>query len=294
MVSKTEGGFDMTPLRQRMLEDLQLRNYSPTTVRIYLHAVTEFAQHFGTPPDRLDAEHIRRYQVFLIKEKKVSQPTFVQVVCALRFFYTHTLHRKIAVDRIPFPRRERKLPLILSRDEVQALLEAPRNLRHRTMLAIMYASGLRVSEVARLKVADIDRARNVLWVRGGKGRKDRQALLPPKLRDLLRSYWRRERPADWLFPGSDPNQPISPKAIFLACRKAAERAGIAKSVHPHSLRHAFATHLLEAGVDLRTIQTLLGHADLSTTARYLQVSDASVGATTSPLESLDLHIHPIE
>lgn len=284
----------MTPLRQRMLEDLQLRNYSPTTVRIYLHAITEFARHFGAPPDQLDAEHIRRYQVFLIKEKQVSQPTFVQVVCALRFFYIHTLNRKIAMDRIPFPRRERKLPLILSRDEVQALLEAPHNLRHRTLLAIMYASGLRVSEVARLKVADIDRARNVIWVRSGKGRKDRQALLPPKLHDLLRCYWRSERPTDWLFPSKDPSRPISPKAIFLACRKAAQLAGIAKAVHPHSLRHAFATHLLEAGVDLRTIQTLLGHADLTTTARYLQVSDTAVRATTSPLESLDLHLVPIE
>jgi site-specific recombinase XerD len=277
-----------------MLEDLQLRNYSPTTVRIYLHAIAEFAEHFGTPPDQLNAEHIRRYQIFLIKEKKVSQPTFVQVVCALRFFYTHTLHRKIAIDRIPFPRRERKLPLILSRDEVQGLLEAARSIRHRTMLAILYASGLRVSEVARLKVTDIDRSRNVLWVRHGKGGKDRQALLPPKLRDLLRCYWRSQRPTDWLFPSSDPSQPISPKAVFFACRKAAEVAGIAKSVHPHLLRHAFATHLLEAGVDLRTIQILLGHANLTTTARYLQVSDVSVRATTSPLESLDLHVFPIE
>jgi integrase/recombinase XerD len=294
MVSETEGGFVMTPLRQRMLEDLQLRNYSPTTIRIYLHAITEFAGHFGTPPDRLGAEHVRRYQIFLIKEKKVSQSTLVQAVCALRFFYTHTLNRMIAVHRIPFPRRERKLPLILSRDEVQALLEAPCNLRHRTLLAIMYASGLRVSEVAHLKVADIDRTRNVIWIRSGKGRKDRQALLPPKLRDLLRCYWRSERPTDWLFPSCDPSKPISPKAIFLACRKAALVAGIAKPVHPHSLRHAFATHLLEAGVDLRTIQTLLGHADLTTTARYLQVSDTAVRATTSPLESLDLRIPPIE
>jgi integrase/recombinase XerD len=285
----------MTPLRQRMLEDLQLRNYSPITVRIYLHAVAEFARHFGKPPDQLNAEHIRRYQLFLVKEKTVSQPTFVQVVCALRFFYTHTLNRKIAIERIPFPRRERKLPLILSRDEVKDLLEAPRTLRHRALLAILYASGLRVSEVARLKVADIDCSRNVLWVRSGKGRKDRQALLPPKLRDLLRCYWRSQRPADWLFPGADPGQPISSKAIFLACRKAAQKAGIAKPVHPHSLRHAFATHLLEARVDLRTIQILLGHANLQTTARYLQVADVTVRATTSPLESLEsLHIIPIE
>src|SRR5580658_813996 len=230
---------------------------------------------------------IRRYQLFLTKEKMVSTSTYVLMVCALRFFYTHTLHRKVTIERIPFPRRERKLPLILSRDEVKALLEAPHDLRHRAMLAILYGSGLRVSEVARLKVADIDSARNVLWVRSGKGRKDRQALLPPKLRELLRCYWRSRRPTDWLFPGADPGQPTSVKTIFRACRQAAHSAGIAKSVHPHLLRHAFATHLLEAGVNLRTIQFLLGHARLETTARYLQVADVNVRATTSPLESLE-------
>jgi integrase/recombinase XerD len=277
----------VTPLRQRMLEDLQIRHYSPTTIRLYLYAVREFAKHFGKPPDQLGAEHIRRYQLFLTKEKKVSTSSYVLMVCALRFFYTHTLHRKIAIERIPFPRRERKLPLILSRDEVKAMLEAPGDLRHRAMLAILYGSGLRVSEVARLKVADIDSARNVLWVRSGKGRKDRQALLPPKLRELLRCYWRSRRPSEWLFPGARPGQPISVKAIFMACRNAARQAGIAKSVHPHLLRHAFATHLLEAGVNLRTIQILLGHANLETTARYLQVADVNVRATTSPLESLE-------
>ena len=277
----------MTLLRQRMLEDLQIRHYSPTTIRLYLYAVRAFAQHFGKPPDQLSAEHIRQYQLFLTKEKKVSTSTCVLMVCALRFFYAHTLHRKVAIERIPFPRRERKLPLILSRDEVQALLEAPQDLRPRAMLAILYGSGLRVSEVARLKVADIDSARNVLWVRSGKGRRDRQALLPPKLRELLRCYWRAQRPTDWLFPGARPGQPTSVKAIFMACRKAARVAGIAKSVHPHLLRHAFATHLLEAGVNLRTIQFLLGHANLETTARYLQVADVKVRATIRPLESLE-------
>jgi integrase/recombinase XerD len=270
-----------------MLEDLQIRHYSPTTIRLYLHAIAEFAKHFGKPPDQLGAEHIRRYQLFLTKEKKVSPSTYVQMVCALRFLYTHTLQRKVAIERIPFPRRERKLPLILSREEVKALLGAPRDLRHRAMLAILYGSGLRVSEVAHLKVADIDSARNVLWVRSGKGRKDRQALLPPKLQELLRSYWRSWRPTDWLFPGARPGQPISVKAIFMACRNAARSADIAKPVHPHSLRHAFATHLLEAGVDLRTIQILLGHTNLETTARYLQVADVNVRATVSPLESLE-------
>src|SRR5262245_37270195 len=151
-----------------MLEDLQIRHYSPTTTRIYLHGIAEFARHFGKPPDQLDAEHIRRYQLFLIKEKQVSLSTYIQTVCALRFFYTHTISRKIAIERIPFPRRERKLPLILSREEVKALLEAPRNLRHRTLLAILYGAGLRVSEVTRLKASYIDSTRNVLWVRHGK------------------------------------------------------------------------------------------------------------------------------
>ena len=213
----------MTPLRQRMLEDLQIRRYSPATIRIYLRAIAEFAQHFGKPPDRLNAEHIRQYQLFLIKEKKVSRSTFIQMVCALRFFYTHTLNRKISMERIPFPRGEKKLPLILSREEVKALLESSRNLRHRTLLAILYGSGLRVAEVTQLKVSDIDSARNVLRVRHGKGRKDRQTLLPAKLLELLRCYWRSQRPTDWLFPGADATRPISAKAVFLACRKAARR-----------------------------------------------------------------------
>jgi integrase/recombinase XerD len=284
----------MTALRQRMLEDLQIRNYSPTTVRIYLHAVSAFAEHFGKPPDQLLAEHIRQYQLFLVRDKHVSLPTFIQVVCALRFFYTHTLHRKIAIERIPFPRRERKLPLILSREEVKALLLAPRNLRHRSLLAVLYGAGLRVSEAAQLKVSDIDSPRNVLWVRHGKGRRDRQTLLSPNLLELLRGYWRADRPENWLFPGADSSRPISTHAIFLACRHAAEIAGISKPVHPHSLRHAFATHLLEAGVNIRCIQILLGHANLETTARYLHVADVAVHSTPSPLDSLQLDLTSIE
>src|SRR5437764_10263940 len=213
-----------------MLEDLQIRRYSPTTIRIYLRCIAEFAQHFGKPPDRLSAEHIRQYQLFLIQEKKVSRPTFIQMVCALRFFYTHTLNRKVSMERIPFPRRERKLPLILSREEVKALLEAPRNLRHRTLLATLYGSGLRVAEAAQLKVSDIDTPRNVLWVRLGQGSKDRQTLLSPRLLQLLRGYWRVERPVEWLFPGADPSRPISAKAIYLACRDAARVAGLSKPV----------------------------------------------------------------
>ena len=239
-----------------MLEDLQIRHYSPTTIRVYLHSVAEFAQHFRTPPDQLGPEQIRQYQLFLIRDKQASQSTCVQLVCALRFLYTHTLNRKIEIERIPFPRRERKLPLIPSREEVKALLEAAGKLRDRALLAVLYGGGLRVSEATQLKPRDIDARRNVLWVRQGKGRKDRQTLLPAKLLELLRLYWQAERPGDWLFPGADGTRPIGPKTVYLACRGAAQLARISKPVHPHSLRHAFATHLLEAGVNLRTICAL--------------------------------------
>ena len=282
----------MTSLRQRMLEDLQIRNYSPTTIRLYLSSVAEFAQHFHKSPDQLGPEHIRQYQLFLIQEKQACQSTCIQFVSASRFFYTHTLHRKIEIERIPFPRRQRKLPLILSREEVKALLEAPGKLRDRAVLAVLYGSGLRVAEATQLKPRDIDACRNVLWVRQGKGRRDRQTLLPAKLLELLRRYWRAQRPGEWLFPATAPHRPIPPKTIYLACRHAAQTAGINKPVHPHSLRHAFATHLLEAGTNLRTIQILLGHANLETTARYLQVADIAVRSTSSPLDSLDLNLLP--
>ena len=250
-----------------MLEDLQIRQYSPTTIRIYLHAVSGFARHFGKAPDRLGAEHIRQYQLFLIKEEGVAAHRH-QMVCALRFFYTQTLNHKIPLERIAFSRRQRKLPLIMSREEVKALLAALDNLRHRVLLAILYGCGLRVSELTELQVSDIDSGRNVLRVRHGKGRKERQTLLPTKLLEPLRCYWRNQRPTDWLFPSPDSTRPISPKAVYLICRIAAQKAGISKPIHPHSLRHAFATHLLEAGVNLRTIQILLGHANLKTTAHY--------------------------
>jgi integrase/recombinase XerD len=277
----------MTPLRKRMLEDLQVRNYSPHTVAAYIRSVAAFAKHFDKSPERLGPEQIREYQLHLIKEKGVSLSTYIQAVCALRFLYSNTLHRAVGIERIPLPRYEKKLPVILSPVEVKRLLETPKNLSHRTILTTMYAAGPRVSEVATLKPSDIDSGRGVIWIRGGKGRKDRQVLLPPKLLELLRVYFRWKRPKEWLFPGGKPDQPISTKSIFLACRKAAQKASISKAVHPHSLRHAFATHLLEAGVDLRTIQLLLGHAKLETTARYLHVANTRVCSTTSPLELLD-------
>ena len=276
----------MTALRKRMLEDLRIRNYAPTTVECYIRSVSEFAKHFNKPPDQLGPEEIRSWQLFLLNEKRVKLSTYIQAVCALRFFYQNTLHRRIEIDRIPLPRYEKKLPVILSKAEVKALLEAPQNLKHRALLATMYGAGLRVSEVANLKVSDLDRERHVIWVRGGKGHKDRQVMLAEPLRDLLAAYWRWKRPTEWLFPGRVPDRPIRTNSVFRACKKAARKAGLTKPIHPHSLRHAFATHLLDEGVNLLVIQALLGHAHLKTTARYLHLSDSALRSTRSPLETL--------
>ena len=276
----------MTALRQRMLEDLRIRNYAPTTVACYIRSVAEFARHFNKPPDQLGPEEIRSWQLFLLNEKRVKLSTYIQAICALRFFYQNTLHRRIEIDRMPLPRYEKKLPVILSKAEVKALLEAPKNLKHRAMLATMYGAGLRVSEVARLKVGDLDRERHVIWVRGGKGHKDRQVMLAEPLRDLLAACWRRKRPTEWLFPGAKPDCPIATNSVFRACEQAARKAGVSKPIHPHSLRHAFATHLLDEGVNLLVIQALLGHTHLKTTARYLHLSDSVVRSTRSPLETL--------
>jgi len=277
----------MTALRKRMLEDLRIRNYAPATVSCYIRSVADFATHFNKPPDQLGPEEIRAWQLFLLNEKHVKLSTYIQAVCALRFFYRNTLNQKIEIDRIPLPRYEKKLPVILSKAEVKALLEAPKNLGHRAILATMYGAGLRVSEVTSLKVSDLDRERRVIWVRGGKGHKDRQVMLAEPLREVLAAYWRWKRPTDWLFPGGKPDCPLARHSIFDLCRKAARRAGLAKPVHPHSLRHAFATHLLDDGVNLLVIQTLLGHAHLKTTARYLHLSDSAVRSTRSPLEMLE-------
>lgn len=281
----------MTALRQRMLDDLRIRNCAPSTVECYTRSVAEFARHFKKSPEDLGPEEIRKWQLYLLNEKRVKLSTYIQAVCGLRFFYRNTLNRKIDIDRIPLPRFEKKLPLILSKAEVKALLEAPKNLGHRAILATMYGTGLRVSEAVSLKVSDLDRDRKVIRVRGGKGNKDRQVMFSDALREVLVAYWRWKQPAEWLFPGKQPGSHISRETVFDTCRNAARRAGIDKPVHPHSLRHAFATHLLDDGVNLVVIQALLGHANLKTTARYLHVSDTAVRSTKSPLEmlgSLDL------
>jgi integrase/recombinase XerD len=283
----------MTQLRQRMLEELQRRNYSTGTIRLYLQHVAAFAQHFHRSPDQLGADEIRRYQLFLIQEKKLAWSSYKQIVCALRFFYAKTLKRPFLLEDIPFPHHEQRLPLILSKEEVERILSAPRRPKTRAILMTVYATGLRRSEVAHLRVTDIDSARMTIFVQG-KGKKDRVVMLSPILLDTLRQYWRQAKPTHWLFPGRTPDQPISGNDVFAVFHNAVRRAGITKHVSPHSLRHSFATHLLEAGVDLRTIQLLLGHRSLKTTARYLHVSQYHVRATPSPLDSLNLSKKPSE
>ena len=284
----------MTSLRQRMVEDLHIRNYAPSTVECYVRSVADFAKHFNKSPDLLGPEEIRWWQLHLLDEKKIKISSYIQAVCGLRFFYRHTLHRRIDIERLPLPRSEKKLPVVLSKSEVKALLEAPPNLGHRAILALMYGAGLRVSEATHLKVSDLDRERRVIRVNDGKGNKDREVMYSDALREVLVAYWRWKRPTDWLFPGGKPDKPDCPlttKTVFLTCRKAAKLAGITKPVHPHSLRHAFATHLLDDGASLPVIQALLGHSNLKTTARYIHVSDAAIHAARSPLEmlgSLDL------
>jgi site-specific recombinase XerD len=277
----------MTQLRQRMLEDLRVRNYAPKTQAIYIQNVAHFAAHFGQSPDRLGVEHIRTYLVHLIEELHVSWCRFNQTVCALRFLYRVTLGRGDIVLDIPFARTVKKLPTVLSPDEVLRLLRAVRQPNHRVVLMTIYAAGLRISEALALKIGDVDSERMVIDVRQGKGRKDRTVMLSPQLLNVLREHARRVRPSDWLFPGRRPDQHLHATVIQRACAKACKSAGLGKHATVHTLRHSFATHLLEAGTDLRLIQTLLGHNSIKTTAIYTHVSAQRLHATPSPLDRLE-------
>jgi integrase/recombinase XerD len=229
----------MTQLRQRMLEELQRRNYSSKTIRLYLRHVAQFAQYFHRSPDQLGAEEIRQYQLFLIQEKKLAWSSYNQIVCALRFFYAKTLKRAFLLQDIPFPRKEQRLPLILSQEEVARILTAPSHLKSRALLMTIYATGLRRSEAAHLRVNDIDSARMTITVHG-KGQKDRVVMLSPVLLEILRQYWRHNKPKQWLFPGENPDHPISDNDVFAVFHNAVRRAGITKKVSPHSLRQASA------------------------------------------------------
>ena len=267
----------MTSLRQRMIDDMRLRNYAPRTIDVYVERVTRFAEHFGRSPQTLGPAEIRAYQLFLLEHKGASWAVFNQTVCALRFVYRVSLERKWLVEHIPFPKQEKKLPVVLSREEVQRLLSAVENLKHRTILMTMYATGVRVSEVVALELSDVDSARMLIRVRHGKGRKDRFVPLSLTLLEHLRVYWRAYRPPRWLFASSDAQRPLSVSAVQRVCGRSAERAGLRKRVSPHTMRHCFATHLLEAGTDLKTIQVLLGHSSLRSTSVYLHVAAQAPG-----------------
>ena len=275
----------MTHLRRLMQEELQRRNYSEITAVCYVRHVAAFAKHFGRSPHLLGAEEIKQFQLHLI-QKKVSWATYIQAMAALRFLYVKTLGLAFMAEKIPYPKRPRYLPTVLSQEEVRRLLEATRSLKHRALLMTLYGAGLRVSEACRLTVADIDSGRLVIHVQQAKGRKDRDVMLSPVLLDTLRQYWKHGRSKRWLFPGYGADKPITTKAVFLMIRNAASRAKITKTVSPHVLRHSFATHLLESGTDIRTIQLLLGHAELETTVIYLHVSQRHIRQTASPLDTL--------
>ena len=277
----------ISPLRRRMIEDMTVRNFAPKTQHDYIRAVTKLARFLGRSPDTATAEDLRRFQLHLT-ENRVGAPTINFTVTVLRFFFTITLDRADAIKHLTFVREPRKIPVVLSLEEVARLLEAAPGPKYKAALAAAYGAGLRVSEVATLKVSDIDSERMMLRVEQGKGHKDRHAMLAPQLLELLRDWWRIARPQVWLFPGQNPVNPMTTRQINRACHAAADMARITKRVSPHTLRHSFATHLLEQNTDIRMIQVLLGHAKLETTALYTRIATNTIRAVMSPLERLSL------
>ena len=276
----------MTALRERMREDLQIRNYAETTQKTYLDAVARFARHFWKSPADLGPEHLRSYLLYLTRHK--SKASARNASAALRFLYNHTLDKDWKILRDPFPKCERKLPVVLSLGEVARFFDALTHAKYRAILMTVYGGGLRSSEVVNLKVQDIDSARMQIRIRQSKGKKERRVMLAPTLLTCLREYWRVEKPGhDWLFPGEPSSKAISTRAVRLRVKRAAKEAGITKAMSIHTLRHSFATHLLESGADIRLVQVLLGHRSLQTTALYTHVSQARINATPSPLEWLE-------
>jgi len=275
-----------------MLEELQRRNYSKTTTRSYLQIVRDFAKHFHRPPDQLGPAEIRTYQAHLLEERKLEPRTVGLYTAGLRFLFVKTLKRPYPFEELPYPKRPRRLPIILSQEETARLIESASNLFHRAMLTTLYSTGMRRAELCRLKVEDIDGGRMIIHIRQGKGGKDRDVPLDPKLRETLREYYRWMRPKTYLFPGTEngwrADKPITAKVLWEACQQAAQRAGITKRVSPHLLRHSFATHPIENGADLPTLQALLGHADLRATSIYLHLSQRHLKAAGTPLDKIEM------
>ena len=275
-----------------MLEELERRNYSDRTARGYISAVADFARHFGKPPDQLGPDELRSYQAYLLKRRKLAVNTVVARVAALRFFFVRTLKRHEFRQELPYPKEQRRLPAVLSLEEVGRLIDAASNLKHRAVLMTLYGTGMRRTEVSQLKVSHVDSRRMIIRVEQGKGGHDRDLPLSPALLETLREYWRWKKPRVYLFSSDDghrgKDQPMSDESVWYACKQAAKHAGFTKRVTPHTLRHSWATHLLEAGTDLRTIQILLGHGDLETTAKYLHLSQKHLHAVANPLDQLSI------
>ena len=280
----------MTHLRKMMLEELQRRNYSQLTIKAYIRTVVEFAKYFHRSPEELGPEHVREFQAHLFTVRKLSANSVSQRTAALRFLFVKTLKRAYMLEHIPFPKVPLRLPTVLSPEEVTRLIDAAPNLLYRTILMSLYSTGMRRAELVQLKASDIDKELMLVHIREGKGQRDRDVPLSPKLLDALREYWRWMKPVTYVFPGVVEglrvDAPVSDKIVWHACRVAAQRAGIAKRVHPHTLRHSYATHLLEAGADLRSIQVLLGHADIRDTAIYLHLSRKHLKAVANPLDEI--------
>ena len=286
----------MTHLRKMMLEELQRRNYAQNTIRHYIRTVEDFARRFHCSPDRLGPRHIREYQAELFQKRKLSANSVGRYLAALRFFYIKTLRKAWSIAETPYPKKIHRLPTILSREEVAQLIHAARTPSEHILLITLYATGARNSELTHLKISDIDSQRMVLHIRGGKGRKDRDVMLSLRLLTALRTHWRyyHRKSSTWLFPSNyRKDRPIDTKTVWYACHNAAKRAGLQKRVHPHTLRHCFATHLYEAGTDLRAIQVLLGHEDLKDTLIYVHLAIQRLNATASPLDSLPIHDKPL-
>jgi site-specific recombinase XerD len=273
-----------------MLEELHRRNYAASTISYYIHNVEQFARFFKRSPDRLNPTHLRTYQAYLLRQRKLAPRTVKLHVCAIRFFFNKTLRRRYLLEDTPYPKAPRRLPEILSREEVSRLIAAAHSLTHRTMLMLLYSTGIRNAEMRHLQVGDIDSRRMLIHIRHGKGGRDRYVPLSATLLDTLRAYYRWMRPTGFLFPGTVANwrtdKPLTPKVVWDACVVAARRAGLAHRVYPHLLRHCFATHLLESGADLRTIQLLLGHATLNHTVVYLHLSQRHLQGVVNPLDSM--------
>lgn len=277
----------MTPLRCRMIEDMDLMELEPNTQTAYLCAVTQFAEFFGKSPEQLGREEIRTFLLHLVREKKVSRSTYRQKLAAIRLLYRTTLGKDFIVEGIHHSKSGRKLPVVLSMDEVEDFLSALSSLKYRAIFMTVYSAGLRVSEVVSLRITDIDSKRMVIRIQQSKGGKDRYVMLSKRLLLVLREYWKAARPKDYLFPGRSPGRHLSRHSVWQMCKRAMHRAGITKNISTHTMRHSFATHLLENGTDLRTIQILLGHRNLNTTAIYTHVSRKHLESTPSPLDLLE-------